>query len=93
MSHDSFEARALQLAYEMTAHNTYEGKVGQGHHEARAHDIRRLCNILCGRDAEEQNKEQGKKSGQKVREKDAEKRRKKFAELPPVPEAEALGRS
>lgn len=89
MSHDSFEARALQLAYEMTTHNSYEGKVGQGHHEARAHDVRRLFNILCGRDADGQ----GKKSGQKVREKDAEKRRKKFAELPPVPDAEALGRS
>ena len=89
MSHDSFEARALQLAYEMTAHNSYEGKIGQGHHEARAHDIRRLFNILSGRDAEEQ----GKKSGQKLREKEAEKRRKKFEALPPVPEAEALGRS
>ncbi len=65
MSHDSFEARALQLAYEMTTHNSYEGKVGQGHHEARAHDVRRLFNILCGRDADGQ----GKKSGQKDREK------------------------
>lgn len=48
---DSFEARALQLAFDLTTRNTYEGKVGQGYNEARAEDVRRLYNILCGRAA------------------------------------------
>lgn len=47
---DTFEAKALQLAYQMTEPNTYEGKVGQGYVEARAADIRRTYNILCGLD-------------------------------------------
>lgn len=50
---DSFEARALQLAFDLTTKNTYEGKVGQGYNEARAHDIRRLYNILSGRTGED----------------------------------------
>lgn len=50
---DTFEARALQMAYDLTTPNTYEGKVGQGYNEARAHDIRRLYNILCGRSPDE----------------------------------------
>ena len=52
MSHD-FEVRALQMAYDLTTPNTYEGKVGQGYNEARAQDIRRLYNILCGREPED----------------------------------------
>ena len=50
---DSFEARALQLAFDLTTRNTYEGKVGQGYNEARAHDIRRVYNILNGRAADD----------------------------------------
>lgn len=50
---DTFEARALQLAFDLTIHNAYEGKVGQGYNEARAEDIRRIYNILCGRAAED----------------------------------------
>lgn len=50
---DSFEARALQLAFDLTTKNTYEGKVGQGYNEARAHDVRRLYNLLCGRAADD----------------------------------------
>lgn len=50
---ETFDARALQLAFDLTTHNAYEGKVGQGYNEARAADIRRLYNILCGRDAED----------------------------------------
>ncbi|WP_102126422.1 hypothetical protein [Deinococcus planocerae] len=48
----TFEAKALQLAYHLTEPNTYEGKVGQGYVEARAADIRRTYNILCGLDPE-----------------------------------------
>ncbi|WP_216321215.1 hypothetical protein [Deinococcus aestuarii] len=51
---ETFEARALQLAYQMTEPNTYEGKVGQGYVEARAADIRRTYNILCGLDPDHQ---------------------------------------
>ena len=91
MSHDTFEARALQLAYEMTAHNTYEGKVGQGHNEARAADIRRLFDILCGHDPEDHAHESHKKAGRKASEKAAEKRRKKFADLPPSPKPRRSG--
>ena len=50
---ESFEARALQMAFDLTIRNTYEGRVGQGYNEARAEDIRRLYNILCGRRPEE----------------------------------------
>ncbi|WP_291425345.1 hypothetical protein [Deinococcus sp.] len=51
---NDFDARALQMAFDLTIRNTYEGKVGQGYNEARAHDIRRLYNIMCGRSPEEQ---------------------------------------
>ncbi|WP_019585467.1 hypothetical protein [Deinococcus apachensis] len=47
---DTFETRALQLAIDLTQNNTYEGKMGQGYVEARAADIRRTYNILCGLD-------------------------------------------
>lgn len=50
---DSFEARALQLAFDLTTKNTYEGRVGQGYNEARAQDIRRVYNILSGRAPED----------------------------------------
>lgn len=50
---DSFEARALQLAFDLTTKNTYEGRVGQGYNEARAQDIRRVYNILSGRAADD----------------------------------------
>lgn len=50
---DHFEARALQMAFDLTIRNTYEDKVGQGYNEARAQDIRRLYNILCGRAPED----------------------------------------
>lgn len=49
---ETFETKALQLAIDLTHHNTYEGKVGQGYVEARAADIRRTFNILCGYDPE-----------------------------------------
>ena len=86
MSGDSFEARALQLAFDLTTPNTYEGKVGQGYNEARAHDIRRLYNVLCGRDAEEHGHGPAKKG---------EVRRRKKGEdpMPALPDAGALGRS
>lgn len=45
---EPLETRALQLAFDLTTHNTYEGQVGQGYVEARAHDIRRVYHILCG---------------------------------------------
>ncbi|WP_414657561.1 hypothetical protein ACINK0_06025 [Deinococcus sp. VB343] len=91
MSHDSFEAKALQLAFDLTVHNTYEGKVGQGYNEARAHDIRRLYNVLCGRDAADNGL--GKKV---VKSSEKEERRRKksaLADLPTAPEDAALGRS
>lgn len=47
---ETFESKALQLAIDLTQYNTYEGKVGQGYVEARAADIRRTYNILCGLD-------------------------------------------
>lgn len=50
---DSFDARALQLAFDLTTSNTYEGKMGQGYVEARAADVRRVFNILSGREAED----------------------------------------
>ncbi|SEJ38735.1 hypothetical protein SAMN04488058_10758 [Deinococcus reticulitermitis] len=85
MSGDSFEARALQLAFDLTVHNTYEGRVGQGYNEARAHDIRRLYNLLCGREAGDHGHGPAKKS---------EARRKKAeAPIPALPDAGALGRS
>ena len=49
----SFDARALQLAFDLTTGNTYEGKMGQGYVEARAADVRRVFNILSGRAAED----------------------------------------
>lgn len=49
----SFDARALQLAFDLTTGNTYEGKMGQGYVEARAADIRRVFNILSGREPED----------------------------------------
>ncbi|EYB69616.1 hypothetical protein DEIPH_ctg004orf0140 [Deinococcus phoenicis] len=51
---ETFETRALQLATDLTQHNTSEGKVGQGYVEARALDIRRTFNILCGHGPEGQ---------------------------------------
>lgn len=48
---ESFDSRALQLAFDLTTKNTYDGKVGQGYNEARAEDIRRVYNVLCGREA------------------------------------------
>lgn len=62
---DTFETRALQLAVDLTQHNTYEGKVGQGYVEARAADIRRTFNILCGHDPDERpaRKGSGKRKG------------------------------
>lgn len=91
MSHDSFEAKALQLAFDLTTHNSYEGKVGQGYNEARAHDIRRLYNVLCGRDAADHGLS---KKVVKPSEKE-EKRHKKLPgnEEAAAPEAAALGRS
>lgn len=53
---ESFDSRALQLAFDLTTKNTYEGRVGQGYNEARAEDIRRVYNILCGRDATDNGK-------------------------------------
>lgn len=50
---DSFDARALQLAFDLTTSNTYEGKMGQGYVEARAADVRRVFNILSGRAPED----------------------------------------
>jgi hypothetical protein len=49
----SFDARALQLAFDLTTGNTYEGKMGQGYVEARAADVRRVFNILAGRSADD----------------------------------------
>ncbi len=69
---DSFETRALQLAFDLTTHNAYEGKVGQGYNEARAHDIRRLYNILCGRAAEDQGAAPAKAAGSRKRKHDEE---------------------
>lgn len=62
---ETFETKALQLAIDLTHHNTYEGKVGQGYVEARAADIRRTFNILCGHDPEGQptRKGPGKRKG------------------------------
>ncbi|RJF72722.1 hypothetical protein D3875_15420 [Deinococcus cavernae] len=68
---DSFEARALQLAFDLTTGNTYEGKVGQGYNEARAHDIRRLYNVLSGR-VPEDNGHALKVTGARKRKADAE---------------------
>ncbi|MEF2279339.1 hypothetical protein V3W47_13625 [Deinococcus sp. YIM 134068] len=49
---ETFETKALHFAFYLTERNTYEGTMGQGYVEARAADIRRTYNILCGLDPE-----------------------------------------
>ena len=69
---DSFEARALQLAFDLTTKNTYEGRVGQGYNEARAQDIRRVYNILSGRAAEDNGTASAKAPASRKRKAEAE---------------------